>query len=64
MSATLFDAYTTYCFYGCDHVVVDVDPVKSNDTMERHYWDNHYTQQDRDTLRAAGQPASRVGVKS
>lgn len=64
MSAALFETYTSHCYFGCEHVVIDVDPVASNDTMERHYWDAHYTQAERDKLRAAGQPPSRIGQKS
>lgn len=63
MSAALFETYTTHCFYGCPHVVVDSDPIRSNDTMERHYWDNHYAQEERDRLRAAGQPLTHIGAR-
>lgn len=53
---------TVHCMY-CTHEEVTDDAQTSSDAMERHYWDDHYSQSDRDHLRSVGQKPERMGTK-
>lgn len=35
---------TVRCFFGCPHVVQDIDPHAAHDAMEAHYFDTHREQ--------------------
>jgi len=53
---------TIHCFY-CKHQEAANGSEEASDAMERHYWDDHYSQADRDHLRSVGQKPERIGTK-
>ncbi len=55
-------AITVHCMY-CKHTETQPDSTAASDAMERHYWDEHYSQSDRDHLRSVGQKPERIGTK-
>lgn len=63
LETALEEPMTTVRCIACDHTETLETSQRSSDAMERHYWDEHYSQSDRDHLRANGQAPERMGSK-